>query len=53
MSFHPAMDYGRGRHVSARSLPEEGPAFTYTPENRAALEGICARYPEDRRSRAT
>ena len=25
MSFHPAMDYGRGRHQSARQLPEEGP----------------------------
>ena len=38
MSFHPAMDYGRGRHKSARQLPEEGPAFTYTAENRAKLD---------------
>ena len=30
MSFHPAMDYGRGHHKSARALPEEGPAFVYT-----------------------
>ena len=35
MSFHPAMDYGRGQHQSARQLPEEGPAFVYTAENRA------------------
>lgn len=52
MSFHPAMDYGRGRHQSARVLPEEGPAFTYTPENRATLETICARYPPEQRKSA-
>jgi NADH-quinone oxidoreductase E subunit len=52
MSFHPVMDYGRGRHQSARALPEEGPAFAYTPENRARLEEICARYPPERRKAA-
>lgn len=52
MSFHPAMDYGRGRHQSARQLPEEGPAFVYTAENRARLEEICARYPAERRKSA-
>jgi len=52
MSFHPAMDYGRGRHQSARALPEEGPAFAYTAEARAALEAICARYPPERRKSA-
>jgi NADH-quinone oxidoreductase subunit E len=52
MSFHPAMDYGRGRHKSARRLPEEGPEFTYTPANRATLEEICARYPPERRKSA-
>jgi NADH-quinone oxidoreductase subunit E len=52
MSFHPAMDYGRGRHQSARALPEEGPAFVYTAEARAALEEICARYPPERRKSA-
>jgi NADH-quinone oxidoreductase E subunit len=52
MSFHPAMDYGRGRHQSARSLPEEGPAFVYTAENRAKLEEICARYPPEQRKSA-
>ena len=52
MSFHPNMDYGRGRHQSMRSLPEEGPVFAYTAENRAALETICARYPAERRKAA-
>ena len=52
MSFHPLMDYGRGRHKSARQLPEEGPAFVYTSENRAKLEAICARYPAEQRKSA-
>ena len=52
MSFHPAMDYGRGHHKSARALPEEGPAFAYTAENRATLEEICARYPPEQRKSA-
>ncbi|MEO8483415.1 MAG: NAD(P)H-dependent oxidoreductase subunit E [Acidobacteriota bacterium] len=52
MSFHPAMDYGRGRHQSARALPEEGPAFVYTAENRAKFEEICARYPSEQRKSA-
>jgi len=46
------MDYGRGRHLSARQLPEEGPAFAYTAENRAKLEAICARYPAEERKSA-
>jgi NADH-quinone oxidoreductase E subunit len=46
------MDYGRGHRQSARALPEEGPAFTYTPENRARLEEICGRYPADQRKSA-
>lgn len=52
MSFHPSMDYGRGLHQSARALPEEGPPFEYTAENRAKLEEICSRYPPDRRKSA-
>jgi NADH-quinone oxidoreductase E subunit len=52
MSFHPQMDYGRGHHKSARALPEEGPAFVYTAENRARLEEICTRYPPERRKAA-
>ena len=46
------MDYGRGHHKSARGMPEEGPAFEYTPANRARLEEICARYPVDQRKSA-
>src|SRR3990172_8403743 len=52
MSFHPSMDYGRGHHKSARALPEEGPAFVYTAENRARPEEICTRYPPERRKSA-
>jgi len=52
MSFHPSMDYGRGHHKSARQLPEEGPAFVYTAENRAKLDEICARYPAEQRKSA-
>ena len=46
------MDYGRGHHKSARAVPEEGPAFVYTAENRATLEEICSRYPPERRKSA-
>jgi NADH-quinone oxidoreductase E subunit len=46
------MDYGRGRHQSARQIPEEGPAFVFTPDNRARLEEICGRYPPERRKSA-
>ena len=52
MSFHPAMDYGRGHHQSARGLPEEGPAFAFTAENRARLNEIFTRYPADQRKSA-
>jgi NADH-quinone oxidoreductase subunit E len=52
VSFHPQMDYGRGHHKSARALPEEGPAFVYTAENRARLEDICSRYPAEWRKSA-
>jgi NADH-quinone oxidoreductase subunit E len=52
MSFHPSMDYGRGHHKSARGMPEEGPPFQYSADNRAKLEAICARYPGDQRKSA-
>ena len=52
MSFHPTMEYGRGHHKSARALPEPGEVFAYTPENRATLDAICARYPPDQRKSA-
>jgi NADH-quinone oxidoreductase subunit E len=46
------MNYGRGMHQSARALPEEGPVFAYTAENRAKLEQICLRYPPEQRKSA-
>jgi NADH-quinone oxidoreductase subunit E len=46
------MDYGRGHHQSARALPDVGPAFVYTADNRAKLEEICARYPAEERKSA-
>jgi NADH-quinone oxidoreductase subunit E len=52
MSFHPSMDYGRGHHRSARALPEEGPAFAYSADNRARLDEILSRYPPDQRKSA-
>ncbi len=51
MSFHPKMAYGATFHKSSRQLEEEGPAFVYTPENRARFDEIVQRYPaENRRS---
>lgn len=52
MSFHPLMDYGRGHQQSSRTLADEGPAFSYTPENLATLEEICSRYPPEQRKSA-
>ena len=51
MSFHPQMAYGATFHKSSRQLEDEGPAFAYTPENRARFDVIVQRYPpENRRS---
>ena len=45
------MAYGATFHKSSRQLEEEGPAFVYTPENRARFDEIVQRYPaENRRS---
>src|SRR5919206_1050863 len=52
MSFHPKMAYDATFHKSARQLEDEGPAFVYTPENRARFEEIVKRYPPDRRRSA-
>ena len=52
MSFHPLMDYGRGHQQSSRTLADEGPEFTYTPQNLATLEDICSRYPPEQRKSA-
>jgi NADH-quinone oxidoreductase subunit E len=42
------MAYDAAFHKSARQLEDEGPPFTYTPENRARLDEIVKRYPPDR-----
>ena len=52
MSFHPKMAYDATFHKSARQLEDEGPAFAYTPENRARFDEIVKRYPPDRRRSA-
>jgi NADH-quinone oxidoreductase E subunit len=52
VSFHPKMAYGATFHKSSRHLEEEGPAFEYTPENRARFDEIVKRYPPDRKRSA-
>ena len=53
MSFHPLMIYDRQRfQQSERRLVEEGPAFTFTPERRAALDELLTRYPPERKRSA-
>ena len=52
MSFHPKMAYGATLHKSSRQLEDEGPAFVYTPENRARFDAIIQRYPSDCRRSA-
>jgi NADH-quinone oxidoreductase subunit E len=46
------MSYGAAFHKSARTLADPGPAFEYTPENRARFDQIVLRYPSDRRRSA-
>jgi NADH-quinone oxidoreductase E subunit len=46
------MAYGATFHKSSRQLEDEGPAFVYTPENRARFDGIVTRYPPDQRRSA-
>lgn len=52
MTFHPTMAYGATFHQSSRQLEDEGPAFTFTTENRARFDQIVTRYPPDRRRSA-
>ena len=52
MSFHPKMAYDATFHKSKRTLEDEGPAFEYTPENRARFDEIVRRYPPERRRSA-
>jgi NADH-quinone oxidoreductase E subunit len=46
------MAYDATFHKSKRKLEDEGPAFEYTPENRARFDEIVTRYPPDRRRSA-
>src|SRR3982750_4476546 len=46
------MMYDATFHKSSRPLEDEGPAFAYTPENRARFDQIITRYPPDRRRSA-
>src|SRR5258708_36397262 len=50
--FHAKMAYDATFHKSSRQLEDEGPAFVYTPENRARFDEIVRRYPPDRRRSA-
>jgi NADH-quinone oxidoreductase E subunit len=53
MSFHPLMVYDPDKfQKSERAVVEEGPAFTLTPERRAQLDEILAKYPPDRKRSA-
>jgi NADH-quinone oxidoreductase subunit E len=52
MSFHPRMPYGEGWHKSERTLPDEGPPFVFTEENRARFEEIASHYPPEQRKSA-
>ena len=52
MSFHPRMPYGEGWHKSDRQLPDEGPVFAYSDENRRRFEDIAAHYPPEQRKSA-
>jgi NADH-quinone oxidoreductase E subunit len=46
------MAYDATFHKSKRTLEDEGPEFTYTPENRARFDEIVKRYPPERRRSA-
>ena len=52
MSFHPLMMYDERFHKSERKLADEGPSFTFTPERRAQLDDIVAKYPSDQKRSA-
>jgi NADH-quinone oxidoreductase E subunit len=52
MSFHPLMVYDQRFQKSERKLSDEGPAFTFTPERRAALDDMLTKYPPDQKRSA-
>lgn len=47
MSFHPKMAYDATFQKSIRTLADAGPAFSFTPENRARLDEILTHYPPE------
>jgi NADH-quinone oxidoreductase E subunit len=52
MSFHPLMVYDQRFQKSERKVADEGPAFTFTPERRAALDEMLTKYPSDQKRSA-
>jgi NADH-quinone oxidoreductase E subunit len=53
MSFHPLMVYDLNRfQQSERKVIPDGPPFTFTPQNRAALDDLLTKYPPDRKRSA-
>jgi NADH-quinone oxidoreductase subunit E len=46
------MAYDASFHKSSRTLADPGPAFAFTPDNRARLDAIVLRYPADRKRSA-
>ena len=53
MSFHPLMVYDPQHfHRSERKVVDEGPAFVFTAERRAALDDLITKYPPDRKRSA-
>ena len=53
MSFHPLMVYDqREFQKSERKIADEGPAFVFTPERRAALDTMLTKYPPDQKRSA-
>jgi NADH-quinone oxidoreductase E subunit len=52
VTFHPKMAYDATFHKSKRQLEDEGPAFAFSPENRARFDEIVARYPPEQRRSA-
>ena len=53
MSFHPLMVYDPARFQhSERKLVDEGPAFTFSSQRRAALDELLTKYPADQKRSA-
>jgi NADH-quinone oxidoreductase subunit E len=52
MSFHPLMMYDQRFQKSERKVADEGPPFAFTPERRAQLDEILAKYPANQKKSA-